>query len=174
MADDGISITEAGPPDYDAVLDLTMRVFFGELGSDFGFNENRRKAFAELSAEQGASLRGILADPSAVSFKASLGESVVGFITCSESGVLTNLAVDPTARRQGLGARLVRQLLATVPRTVELEVDWDNQAAQTLYKAAGFVVIAEPDDAGSRYKVDWWRGKVKEEVFKVVMRYGGR
>ena len=173
MAEDNgiICITKAEPPDYETVLDLTMRVFFGELGSDFGFNGSRKKAFAEIRDEQGASLRGILADPLAASFKASLGEMVVGFITCSDSGVLTNLAVDPSARRQRVGSQLVERLLATGPSRVDLEVDWDNEAAQALYKTCGFVVIAEPDDAGARYKVDWWKGKVKEDVFKVVMRY---
>ena len=169
--DGGVSITEAGPSDYETVLNLTMSVFFGELGSDFGFNENRRKAFGELRDEQGDSLRTILADETAASFIASMDETVVGFITCSGDGVLTNLAVDPSARRRRVGQRLVQRLLANVPSQVDLEVDWDNQAAFEFYKACGFVVIAEPDDAGARYKVDWWRGRVKEDVFKRVMRY---
>ena len=103
---DGISITQAGPPDLETVLDLTMLVFFGDLGSDFGFNDNRRKAFEELRDEQAASLSGILTDETAMSFKASLDETVVGFITCSGDGVLTNLAVDPSARRRRVGQRL--------------------------------------------------------------------
>ena len=104
-----------------------------------------------------------------MSFKASLDETVVGFITCSGDGVLTNLAVDPSARRRRIGQRLVEQLLASVPsKAVELEVDWDNQAAFELYKACGFATVVG-DKSGTRYKVDWWRGRVREEVFKIVM-----
>jgi len=176
IANDGdCCITEAGPGDYEQVLDLTMFVFFGELGSDRGFNGNLAKGFEELEEEQGECLRGILSDPSAVSFKASIDERVVGFVTCSDSDVLTNLAVHPSARRRRVGWRLVQQLLSTeraasVNNRVLLEVDADNQPAFELYRACGFDVI-QSDKSGTRYTIDWWRGRTLQEVFKVVMQY---
>ena len=168
---DGVSITEAETSDFEQVLNLTMYVFFGEVGGDAGFNNNRERAFEQLEDEQSASLKEILADSSAVSLKAVLDEEVVGFVTCSGSGVLTNLAVHPKARRRRLGTRLVQQLLASVrvDSTVMLEVDWDNQPAFELYKLNGFVTVVG-DKSGTRYKVDWWRGRVREEVFKIVMK----
>lgn len=175
-ADDGsICITEAGLSDVEPVLDLTMLVFFGELGSDRGFNNNLAKAFDELRGEQDESLRGILSDPSSVSLKVSLDEMLVGFVTVSGSGVLTNLAVHPNVRRRRVGWRLMKRLLETVRAStmtdnVHLEVDGDNQPAYELYKACGFAVL-EDDKSGTRYKVDRWRGRTLEEVFKIVMRY---
>ena len=168
LAAPDVIITEAGAADLEGVLDLTMLTFFGELGSDAGFNNNRATAFQELKDEQSNSLRDIFADSSAVSFKAVLDDKVVGFVTCSGSGVLTNLAVHPKARRRSLGTRLVQRLLTSRDTVVTLEVDWDNEAAFKLYKACGFATVVE-DKSGTRYKVDWWRGRVREEVFKIVM-----
>tara|TARA_B110001452_G_scaffold79651_1_gene65139 strand:- start:381 stop:935 length:555 start_codon:yes stop_codon:yes gene_type:complete len=169
---DCLSIAEASLSDIEQVLDLTMYVFFGELGSDYGFNNNRATAFFQLQEEQSASLRDILSDAASVSYKASVDDEVVGFVTCSGDGVLTNLAVHPKARRRRVGRQLVEALLAGVSddATVTLEVDGDNTPAFALYTAAGFVVM-EDDKSGTRYTVDWWRGRVLEEVFKTVMRY---
>ena len=55
-----VSIAATQPSDLDAVLDLTMEVFFGVLGNDFGFNNNRAVAFSELAGLQRASLRSLL------------------------------------------------------------------------------------------------------------------
>lgn len=172
---DRLSITEASLSDIDQVLNLTMFVFFGELGSDYGFNNNRATAFFQLQEEQRASLRDILSDEASMSYKASLDDEVVGFVTCSGSGVLTNLAVHPKVRRRRVGHELVQTLLAGIAddATVTLEVDGDNAPAFALYTAAGFVVDTD-DKSGTRYKVDWWRGRVLEEVFKTVMRYEPR
>ena len=38
---DGVDIVAAQFADLKAVVNLTMAVFFGELGSDYGFNNNR-------------------------------------------------------------------------------------------------------------------------------------
>ena len=182
---DGISISEAGLPDLERALNLTMYVFFGQVGSNPGFNNNRAAAFEQLEDEQRTSLTNIFGDSSAVSFKAMLDDEMVGFVTCSGSGVLTNLAVHPKARRRRLGTRLVQRLLASASASadeaarggggdraqVTLEVDWDNEPAFELYKACGFETVASNEPrSGTRYKVDWWRGRVNEEVFKIVMR----
>ena len=107
-----------------------------------------------------------------MSFKATLDGEVVGFVTCSGDGVLTNLAVHPKARRRSIGTALVQRLLAGLGDgdAVTLEVDGDNQPAFELYAACGFVTIVD-DKSGTRYAIDWWRGRVRQEVFKTVMKY---
>ena len=52
-----VSIAATQPSDLDAVLDLTVEVFFGVLGNDYGFNNNRAMAFYELAGLQRESLR---------------------------------------------------------------------------------------------------------------------
>ena len=88
----------------------------------------------------------------AAAFEALLGQAGVlaietpqGFIlirsVADEAEILT-LAVDPAARRQGLGTRLVREgALASAARGATrlfLEVADDNHAALALYARAGF------------------------------------
>jgi [ribosomal protein S18]-alanine N-acetyltransferase len=55
---------------------------------------------------------------------------------------LENIVVAPSARRQGLGNRLLNALLAAAREThsasVFLEVRESNSAARTLYEKAGF------------------------------------
>jgi [ribosomal protein S18]-alanine N-acetyltransferase len=55
---------------------------------------------------------------------------------------LENIAVSPTARRKGLGKRLLDALLAAAKKTnstaVFLEVRESNVAARSLYEKAGF------------------------------------
>ena len=88
----------------------------------------------------------------AAAFEALLGQSGVfaieapeGFIliraVADEAEILT-LAVDPVARRQGLGARLVHEgaiaAAALGATRLFLEVADDNHAALALYVRAGF------------------------------------
>ena len=167
MGHDDISILPAEPSDLEPVVELTPLVFFGDLGRDFGFNNNRATAFYELGIEQRQSVRGCLEDSSAVSLKATRRDELVGFVTGSREGVLTNLAVHPTARRAGLGRRLVQQLCEEASVPITLEVDSDNLPALALYQACGFAVTQE--QPGTRYIVDWWRGRCVERVTKVAM-----
>ena len=89
----------------------------------------------------------------AAAFESLLGQAGVfaieapqGFIlirsVADEAEILT-LAVDPAARRQGLGARLVRDGAATAAARgaarLFLEVADDNAAALALYAGAGFI-----------------------------------
>jgi ribosomal protein S18 acetylase RimI-like enzyme len=55
-----------------------------------------------------------------------------------------HLGVDPTIRSRGIGARLVAQLLATMPRgrMAVLDVAVGNPRAQVLYERLGFTVTA--------------------------------
>jgi [ribosomal protein S18]-alanine N-acetyltransferase len=70
-------------------------------------------------------------------------------IAADEAEVLT-LAVTPDARRSGCGTALLREAMAILTvqgaTTLFLEVSVRNEAAQALYRKAGFVV------AGSRQR----------------------
>ncbi|PZR00465.1 MAG: ribosomal-protein-alanine N-acetyltransferase [Cereibacter sphaeroides] len=65
----------------------------------------------------------------------------LGRVVAREAELLT-IAVAPTARRQGVGGRLLAQFLShAADRDAEdifLEVSADNLAARALYHAAGF------------------------------------
>ena len=89
----------------------------------------------------------------AAAFETLLGQAGVfaieapeGFIlirsVADEAEILT-LAVDPAARRQGVGARLVREGAAEAAARgatrLFLEVADDNAAALALYAGAGFI-----------------------------------
>jgi [ribosomal protein S18]-alanine N-acetyltransferase len=68
---------------------------------------------------------------------------LLGRALAGEAELLT-LAVDPAARRQGLGAKLVSGFLAQArlrdATTAFLEVAADNLAAQSLYLGIGFTL----------------------------------
>lgn len=73
------------------------------------------------------------------------GGGVLGFLVArhlAPEWELENIVVAPSARRQGLGNRLLNALLAAAREThsasVFLEVRESNSAARTLYEKAGF------------------------------------
>ncbi|WP_298160239.1 GNAT family N-acetyltransferase [Brevundimonas sp.] len=95
-------------------------------------------AFAELLGQSGVMLEG----------------ATDGFIlirTVADEAEILTLAVRPSARRQGLGARLVRtaadRAAAAGAVRMFLEVAEDNDPARALYGAAGF----EPAGRRPRY-----------------------
>jgi len=57
---------------------------------------------------------------------------------------LSRIAVEPTARRRGGGARLLSAVVATAVRTgvtaVRADVSADNHPAIALYRSAGFEI----------------------------------
>ena len=59
---------------------------------------------------------------------------------------LANLAVDPAARRRGIGAALLDRVLVEARElgvaSVFLEVRWSNEAAHHLYLTRGFMQVA--------------------------------
>lgn len=67
----------------------------------------------------------------------------IGRVIADEAEVLT-LAVDPVARRRGIGRRLLAELMresrARGAATIFLEVAETNAAALALYNAAGFTL----------------------------------
>jgi ribosomal-protein-alanine N-acetyltransferase len=66
------------------------------------------------------------------------GFAVARYLPPDEIEIL-NIAVDPAARRRGLGRILLATLLALPGRNLYLEVRASNSAARALYASAGFV-----------------------------------
>jgi ribosomal-protein-alanine N-acetyltransferase len=68
-------------------------------------------------------------------------------VLAADEGEILNLAIDTTARRQGLGRRLVDALVERMRKggaeQVFLEVRRSNLAAIGLYRSAGFSVLGE-------------------------------
>ena len=124
----GIAIRDATPDDLNAVVAIE-RVSFGDPWSDASFRSLLR---AETTRFRVATRDGV----------------VVGYAIASriaDEAELANLAVDPEARRAGLGARLLDDLLATTDAepsaTVYLEVRASNEPAQALYRSRGFTAV---------------------------------
>lgn len=70
-----------------------------------------------------------------------------GFWNVSGEGGITNVAVLPEYRRQGIGSKLITEMIKTA-ETLELdlltlEVRKSNTAAQNLYSKFGFEIIGE-------------------------------
>ena len=71
-----------------------------------------------------------------------------------------NLAVDPTARRRGVGTALLRALEAALPRgNVLLMVEAENQAAQALYRREGYGPVGDAKDYYGRGRHGVWMQK---------------
>lgn len=73
---------------------------------------------------------------------------VIGYIGCQtvlDEGYITNVAVLPAARRQGIGRTLIAALIGQAKACglafVTLEVRVSNAAAITLYAAEGFTRV---------------------------------
>ncbi len=75
------------------------------------------------------------------------GGEVLGYIGCifvCGEGSITNVAVSPEFRRQGIGNALLSSLIACARKenieSLFLEVRRSNSSAQALYKKHGFVI----------------------------------
>lgn len=90
-----------------------------------------------------AQLDGMLAMPGAFALMADKGFALLR-VAADEAEVIT-IAVDPNARGQGLGRRLMVASLAQAARTgatvALLEVAIDNAAARALYQALDFAEV---------------------------------
>ncbi len=88
-----------------------------------------------------AAFESLVGQPGDFAIEAKQGFNQIRSVA-DEAAILT-LAVDPAARRQGLGARLVRDGAATAASRgaarLFLEVADDNAAALALYAGAGFI-----------------------------------
>jgi len=87
------------------------------------------------------------APPSRIALVILDADRVQGFIigrTAGDQWEIENVAVDPSKRRQGLGAELVREFLNRTrggANEVFLEVRESNLAAHKLYEKMGFVQV---------------------------------
>ena len=97
-------------------------------------------SFTGTRAWSGAEFAAFLADPAVL-----LEERPNGFLlarTVLDEAEILTLAVAPSARRQGIGARLLRGFHAAASlrgaRRAVLEVAADNAAALALYGGAGY------------------------------------
>lgn len=84
-----------------------------------------------------------LSKPSGVCLAATQDAGIVGYLICSKYDRvyhLMNIAVDPSARRQGLGHRLLEALIerAGTDESYTLEVRTSNAPAIALYERFGF------------------------------------
>ncbi|MDA1312504.1 MAG: ribosomal protein S18-alanine N-acetyltransferase [Acidobacteria bacterium] len=98
-------------------------------------------------------------DSSAGGLVIEADDSVIGFLTylsaVAADTEVTNLAVDPAHRRLGAAKLLLSALRQKVAGDIFLEVRAANEAAQALYRHAGFVAVGSrknyydnpPDDA---------------------------
>lgn len=87
----------------------------------------------------------LLAAPGVVGL---LAEHDAGFALCrvaADEAELLTIAVDPAARRHGIGAALLAAVVAQArgagAATLLLEVGVDNPAARALYDRAGFIEV---------------------------------
>lgn len=71
----------------------------------------------------------------------------VGMMYVLDEGYISNVAVDPEARRQGIGRDLIKELMARAAALdlafVTLEVRCSNAAAIALYEKQGFLPVGK-------------------------------
>ncbi len=73
-----------------------------------------------------------------------------------------NLAVDPSARRAGIGTALLRALEAALPGgDVLLMVEADNAGAQALYRGDGYRPVGDAPDYYGRGRLGIWMRKTR-------------
>ena len=78
---------------------------------------------------------------------------------------IINLAVDPSARRRGVGSALLRALEVALPRgDLMLMVEQENEAAQSLYRQAGYVSVGTANDYYGRGRSGIWMQKSRPEA----------
>ena len=121
-------IRQGVPPDARALAAIERRAF-GDPWSEASFRESLGAAWSfVLVAEREA--------------------EIIGYLVAREAagtGEILNLAVDPPHRRSGIARALLEAGLVILERRqveeVFLEVRVSNEAAQSLYRGAGFLPV---------------------------------
>jgi ribosomal-protein-alanine acetyltransferase len=129
MNEPAITLRSATPDDVEAIVAI------------------ERSAFSDPWSAR--SFRELLGRPEVVFEVAEMAEyRVAGFAIvylADFEGDLANLATTAAVRRQGVGRRLLRHVLATARvrggRIIFLEVRASNAAARALYESEGFVEV---------------------------------
>jgi ribosomal-protein-alanine N-acetyltransferase len=135
-------------PDGSRLTDVPCRIRRGTVADAPALVAIERRAFADPWSE--ASFRESLAAAWSFGLVAEVEDAIVGYLIAREaggSGEILNLAVDPPARRHGVGKALLDAGLAALRRRggdeIFLEVRESNLAAQALYLGAGFRPIGQ-------------------------------
>ncbi|CAA9539848.1 MAG: hypothetical protein AVDCRST_MAG49-736 [uncultured Thermomicrobiales bacterium] len=82
-----------------------------------------------------------------------------------------NLAVDPDARRRGVGAALLAALETALPGgNVLLMVEQENVAAQALYRGAGYAQVGLARDYYGRGRHGLWMQKRRTDLPTPMLR----
>ena len=130
--------------------------------------ELEKKCFSVPWSEE--SIRAMFSEKGYWNFTARDDGSLVGYIGMKavlDEADITNVAVDPDRRRQGIGKMLLRALLAKAGelgiRRIFLEVRVSNTAARALYEQAGFRTV----DVRKNYYE-----KPKEDAYIMVWESG--
>jgi [ribosomal protein S18]-alanine N-acetyltransferase len=85
----------------------------------------------------------------------------IGDLNGGQSRVV-NICVDPSARRRGVGASLLRQLERALPHgDVVLMTETDNRAARALYKKEGYKEVGVSQNYYGRGKDGVWMQKIR-------------
>ena len=132
--------------------------------------ELEKKCFSVPWSEE--SIRAMFSEKGYWNLTARDDGSLVGYIGMKavlDEADITNVAVDPDRRRQGIGKMLLRELLAKAGelgiRRIFLEVRVSNTAARALYEQAGFRTV----DVRKNYYE-----KPKEDAYIMVWENGER
>lgn len=130
--------------------------------------ELEKKCFSVPWSEE--SIRAMFSEKGYWNLTARDDGSLVGYIGMKavlDEADITNVAVDPDRRRQGIGKMLLRGLLAKAGelgiRRIFLEVRVSNTAAWALYEQAGFRTV----DVRKNYYE-----KPKEDAYIMVWESG--
>mgnify|MGYP000386125771 CR=1 FL=1 len=98
-------------------------------------------------------------------FVARDGERIVGCAIGDRQGGqgrVINLCVDPTARRQGIGSRLLRELETSLAHpSIVLMVEESNTGAQALYRKEGYKPVGTSRDYYGRGQDGIWMQKTR-------------
>ena len=77
-----------------------------------------------------------------------------------EGGRVINLAVDPAARRQGIGTALLLAMERAIPAgDMTLMVQIENTAAQALYRSVGYEAVSESANYYGPGRIGVWMRK---------------
>ncbi|MBR4863885.1 MAG: ribosomal protein S18-alanine N-acetyltransferase [Oscillospiraceae bacterium] len=114
-------------------------------------------------------IRSELTNPLALWLVAVDGETLVGYIGSQSvmgEADMMNVAVDPAYRRQGIGEKLITELMARLKENsvyaLALEVRASNESAIALYDKLGFTQVGrrpnyyrKPTEDGLILKKEW-------------------
>jgi ribosomal protein S18 acetylase RimI-like enzyme len=96
------------------------------------------------------------------------GERLIGCAIGDRQGGqarVINICVDPTARRQGIGTRLLRELETTLSQgNIVLMVEAGNPGAQAMYRKEGYKPVGTSRDYYGRGQDGIWMQKQRTQI----------